>query len=50
MKQQIGVFMKREWIERLKEIAREESIKQGKDIKYLDLIKIAIQEKYKLEE
>lgn len=50
MKQQVGVFMKREWIDRLKEIAREESMKQNKDIKYLDLIKIAIQEKYNLEE
>lgn len=50
MKRQVGVFITKEWIDKLKQIARQESTEQNKDISYLDLIRIAIQEKYNLEE
>lgn len=48
--EQINLRLSKEWIQRLKQIARQEAIEQDKDINYLTLIKTAIKEKYNLEE
>lgn len=50
MKQQVGVYMLKHWVDQLKIIAKEESEKQDTHISYLDLIKMAVKEKYKFKE
>lgn len=48
--EQINLRLSKEWIQRLKQIARQEAREQDKDINYIALIKRAIKEKYNLEE
>lgn len=47
---QLNLRVKPSWIEPLKTIARQESAKQNKDLSYLDMVKIAIQKQYNLED
>jgi len=47
-KRQINVWMSEEWIEQLEKMARQESVKENKNINHLDLIRQAVKEKYEL--
>lgn len=48
--EQVNVRIDKEWIQQLKQIARQESINQNKDINYVDLIRLAVKKKYGFQE
>lgn len=47
-KKQVNVYMSLEWVEKLKELARKESLEEKKDISYIDLIRLGLQDYYNL--
>lgn len=49
-KTQIGVYVSQEWVDNLKQIAREESINQDRKVTYMDLVRLAIKTQYNFKE
>lgn len=50
MNTQINIALPKEWKEELERLARVFSVEEEKTLTYLDLIRRAIKEKYRLEE
>jgi hypothetical protein len=50
MNTQINIALSKEWKEELARLARVFSVEEEKTLTYLDLIRLAIKEKYGLEE
>ena len=50
MNTQINIALPKEWKEELERLARVFSVEEEKTLTYLDLIRLAIKEKYGLEE
>jgi hypothetical protein len=48
MNRQVNLTIPQEWLEQLQKEARARSVKEDKTIAYLDLIRVAIKEKYNL--
>ena len=50
MNRQVNLTIPQEWLEQLQKEARARSVKEDKTIAYLDLIRTAIKETYKLKD